>query len=93
MLRHKEGVSLISVENIILVQREERMTVIYTSDGNTTLKIVRELYDEGVFVNAVLPPATPENECLIRTSLMANITKDLIDEAADKIALVLNRNL
>ncbi|MBR3503663.1 MAG: response regulator transcription factor [Clostridia bacterium] len=34
MLRHKEGVSLISVENIILVQREERMTVIYTSDGN-----------------------------------------------------------
>ena len=66
---------------------------IYTSDGNTTLKIVRELYDEGVFVNAVLPPATPENECLIRTSLMANITKDLIDEAADKIALVLSRNL
>ncbi len=33
MLRHKEGVSLISVENIMLVQREERMTVIYTSDG------------------------------------------------------------
>ena len=66
---------------------------IYTSDGNTTLKIVRELYDDGVFVNAVLPPATPENECLIRTSLMANITKDLIDEAADKIAKVLERNL
>ncbi len=66
---------------------------IYTTDGNTTLKIVRELYDEGVFVNAVLPPATAENECLIRTSLMANITKELIDEAADKIALVLSRNL
>ena len=66
---------------------------IYTSDGNTTLKIVRELYDEGVFVNAVLPPATAENECLIRTSLMANISKDLIDEAADKIAMVLERNL
>ena len=66
---------------------------IYTSDGNTTLKIVRELYDDGVFVNAVLPPATAENECLIRTSLMANISKDLIDEAADKIAMVLERNL
>ncbi len=66
---------------------------IYTTDGNTTLKIVRELYDEGVFVNAVLPPATPENECLIRTSLMANISKDLIDEAADKIAKVLKANL
>ena len=33
MLRHKEGVSLVSVDKIILVQREERMTVIYTSDG------------------------------------------------------------
>ena len=32
MLRHKEGVSLISAGNIVLVQREERMTVIYTSD-------------------------------------------------------------
>ena len=66
---------------------------IYTSDGTTTLKIVRDLYDEGVFVNAVLPPATAENECLIRTSLMANISKDLLEEAADKIALVLGRYL
>ncbi|MBQ7644047.1 MAG: pyridoxal phosphate-dependent aminotransferase family protein, partial [Spirochaetales bacterium] len=66
---------------------------IYTSDGNTTLRIVRDLYDEGVFVNAVLPPATTENECLIRTSMMANITDDLIDEAADKIAEVLGRYL
>ncbi len=66
---------------------------IYTSDRFTTLKIVRDLYDEGVFVNAVLPPATTENECLIRTSLMANVTEDLVDEAADKIAMVLQRNL
>ena len=66
---------------------------IYTSDKTTTLRIVRDLYDEGVFVNAVLPPATAENECLIRTSLMANISKDLLEEAADKIALVLGRYL
>ena len=66
---------------------------IYTSDGTTTLKIVRDLYDEGVFVNAVLPPATAENECLIRTSLMANISKDLIEEAADKIAKILEKYL
>ena len=66
---------------------------IYTSDGTTTLKIVRDLYDEGVFVNAVLPPATAENECLIRTSLMANISKEILEEAADKIAKVLGRYL
>ena len=66
---------------------------IYTSDANTTLRIVRDLYDEGVFVNAVLPPATTENECLIRTSMMANITDDLLEEAAAKIAEVLGRYL
>ena len=66
---------------------------IYTTDRETTLRIVHDLYEEGVFVNAVLPPATAENECLIRTSLMANISKPLIEEAADKIAEVLGRYL
>ena len=65
---------------------------IYTADGETTLRIVRDLFNEGVFVNAVLPPATAENECLIRTSLMANLTKPLLEEAADKIAKVLAAN-
>ena len=66
---------------------------IYTTDRYTTLRIVHDLYEEGVFVNAVLPPATAENECLIRTSLMANISRPLIEEAADKIAEVLGRFL
>lgn len=65
---------------------------IYTSDKFTTLKIVHELFEEGVFVNAVLPPATPESECLIRTSLMANITKPILTEAAEKISKILKRN-
>jgi len=72
---------------------ETPIVPIYTTDRETTLRIVRDLYDEGVFVNAVLPPATAENECLIRTSLMANVTRELVDEAADKIALVLSRYL
>ena len=33
MLRHKEGVTFVSVEDILLVQREERATVIYTENG------------------------------------------------------------
>lgn len=33
MLRHKEGVSFVSMEDILLVQREERSTVIYTRGG------------------------------------------------------------
>ena len=33
MLRHKEGVSFVSMSDILLVQREERATVIYTAGG------------------------------------------------------------
>lgn len=33
MLRHKEGVSFINMSDILLVQREERATVMYTADG------------------------------------------------------------
>ena len=85
--------SALAARNVKFKRTLTPIIPIYTSDGNTTLRIVRDLYDEGVFVNAVLPPATTENECLIRTSLMANITKDLIEEAADKIAMVLGRYL
>ena len=44
---------------------------------------------EGVFVNSVLPPATSPNECLLRVSLMASHTQQLIDEAVDVIERVL----
>ena len=83
----------LSARNVRFKMTKTPIIPIYTSDGTTTLKIVRDLYDEGVFVNAVLPPATAENECLIRTSLMANISKDILEEAADKIAMVLGRYL
>lgn len=65
---------------------------IYTYDVITTLTIAKELYDEGVYVNPSLPPATPPTECLLRTSLMATHTEDIVDEAADIIAEVLSRH-
>ena len=34
MLRHREGVAFIDLDDILLIQREERMTVLYTEDGN-----------------------------------------------------------
>jgi len=33
MLRHKEGVAFVDLDGILLIQREERMSVIYTEDG------------------------------------------------------------
>ena len=61
---------------------------IYTYEPELTLKACKMLFDEGVYVNPVLPPATPVGECLIRTSYTATHTKELMDEAADKILKV-----
>lgn len=33
MLKHKEGVAFIDLDDILLIQREERMTALYTGDG------------------------------------------------------------
>ena len=54
-----------------------------------TLRKAKELYEAGVYVNPVLPPATAPGECLLRTSYMASHTKPLLDEAMDITARVL----
>lgn len=54
---------------------------IYTKGILRTLVICRILFDRGVYVNSVLPPAAPDNECLIRLSLQANHTHKHIDDA------------
>ena len=43
---------------------------IYTYSLENTLRKAKAIYDAGVYVNPVLPPATPQNECLLRTSYM-----------------------
>ena len=62
---------------------------IYTYDAMNTLRKSKEIYEAGVYVNPVLPPATAPNECLLRTSYMATHTEPLLDEAMDIIADVM----
>lgn len=66
---------------------------IYTYDTLTTFTRAKQLYDAGVYVNTVIPPATGPTECLLRTSYMASHTDALVDEAVDIIARVLSRPL
>lgn len=71
---------------IEIVEADTPIVPIYTKQAEYTLKLARNLFDAGVYVNPVLPPATPEGECLLRVSLMATVTEDLVDEAAQIIA-------
>ena len=65
---------------------------IFTYAPMRTLDIARKMYDAGVYVNPALPPATPMNECLLRTSYMATHTDAILDEAMDIMQAVLAEN-
>ena len=54
---------------------------IYTYEMRNTMETAQALYEAGVYVNPVLPPATAPNECLLRSSYMASHTKEVLDEA------------
>ena len=65
---------------------------IYTHDPENTLIMAKRAYDGGVYVNPVLPPATPMTECLLRTSYMATHTDSILDEAMDILGSILEDN-
>ena len=76
-----------------IIDSETPIIPIFTYDMETTLSIAAELYDRGVYVNTVLPPAAPSDGCMLRTSYMATLTDELIDEAVEIIADVVLRNI
>ena len=62
---------------------------IFTYMPLRTMLACNQLFEQGVYVNPVIPPATPMGECLIRTSYTATHTKEQMDTAIGKIAAVL----
>lgn len=63
---------------------------IYTYTPIRTMIACNMLFEKGVYVNPVLPPATKPGECLIRTSFMTTHTKEIINKAINIISDVLN---
>jgi len=58
---------------------------IFTYEVENTLIVAKKLYEAGVYVNPVMPPACAPNECLLRASCMASHTDEILDEAMDII--------
>ena len=84
--------SNLKARNVQIIEANTPIVPIYTYEPENTLIKQKGMYDEGVYVNSVLPPACAPGECLLRTSLMASHTDALIDEAADIIADVLKKD-
>ena len=57
---------------------------LHVGDMMNAFKMWKQLDEEGVFINPVVPPAVPPNDTLIRTSFMATHTRKQLDEALEK---------
>ena len=58
---------------------------LYVRDMDKTFLVTRMLFDEGIFVNPVVPPACASGDTLIRFSLMATHTREQVDYALEKM--------
>ena len=61
---------------------------IFIGEMEKTFRMCMRLQEEGVFVNPVVPPAVPQNNSLIRISLMATHTRQQIDMALSSLKKV-----
>ena len=64
---------------------------LFVRDDYKTYHVVRDLFDEGLFVNPVVSPAVAPQDTLIRFSLMATHTKEQVEYALTKIQQVFRK--
>ena len=61
---------------------------IIVGDFDQTIMTWKLLFDSGVFVNPVIPPAVPNGRCLLRTSYMATHTDAQLDRVLETLARI-----
>ena len=64
---------------------------LFIRDDYKTYHVVRDLFDEGLFVNPVVSPAVALQDTLIRFSLMATHSKAQVEYALDKFQKVFRK--
>ena len=66
-------------------ETESPIIPLYVRDAEKTFMATKMAFDEGVFINPVIPPACAPQDTLVRVALMATHTKDQIDRAVEKL--------
>ena len=69
-------------------QSETPIVPIIIGDDMQTLMMWRALFDAGVYVNPVIPPAVPPSGSLLRTSYMATHTDEQLDRVLEIVGTV-----
>lgn len=68
---------------IPIIDGETAVIPVFTYDMEKTFLITKRLFEEGVYVNPVIPPAVKDGECMLRTSYTATHTREQMDEAVE----------
>jgi len=58
---------------------------LFIRDDLKALQLTQNLLKDGIFINPVVSPAVPKEDCLIRYSLMATHTREQVDISIEKI--------
>ena len=59
---------------------------LYVRDTYKTFAVTKSAFDEGIFINPVIPPACAPQDTLVRVALMATHTREQIDYAVEHLA-------
>jgi 8-amino-7-oxononanoate synthase len=69
-------------------ETESPIIPLYVRDLEKTFMVTKRAFDEGVFINAVIPPACAPQDTLVRFALMATHTKEQVDRAVTALTKV-----
>ena len=69
-------------------ETESPIIPLYVRDAEKTFMATKMAFDEGVFINPVIPPACAPQDTLLRFALMATHTKEQVDMAVEKLTKI-----
>ena len=67
-------------------ETESPIIPLYVRDVEKTFIVTKLAFDEGIFINPVIPPACAPQDTLVRVALMATHTKEQVDFPVEKLA-------
>ena len=72
-------------------ETESPIIPLYVRDTEKTFTVTKLAFDEGIFINPVIPPACAPQDTLVRVALMATHTKEQVTTALEKIQKVFRK--
>ena len=69
-------------------ETESPIIPLYVRDTEKTFMVTKRAFDEGVFINPVIPPACAPQDTLVRFALMATHTQEQVDRGVEALIKV-----